>query len=220
MKTLRTGIFAAAMAGGLFAASTVSAATVTVSYQETSVFGTPNFSQVINIAAPEHTGFVNAGPFRLNAGNGFGNFVAFCIDLSKAIANGSTYTTASASAHGASVDDAIDRLFTSAYSGISSAVQGAAFQLALWEIITDTGSAYDLGSGDFIASSNMGVENQANAYLAALGGASTGGFRLTYLNSGDSQNLVTVSPVPLPAAAGMLALGLASFFGLRRRQKA
>ena len=61
---------------------------------------------------------------------------------------------------------------------------------------------------------------QANSYLSALSGASTGGYNISYLNSGTSQNLVTVSPVPLPAALGMLGLGIASLFGLRRRKKA
>lgn len=217
----RANVVAATFVGGLVFASSATAATISVNYQETSVFGTPNLSQAIRIAAPEHTGYVAAGPFRLTGGNGFGDFVAFCIDLAKNMGNGNTYETAGASAYGPSVDDAIDRLFTSAYAGVSTAIEGAAFQLALWEIITDTGSQYDLLSGNFVASSNYNVIQQAGSYLSGLTGAATGGYSLTFLNSGNSQNLVTVdlAPVPVPAAAGMLGLGIASFFGLRRRKR-
>ncbi|MGR3291807.1 MAG: VPLPA-CTERM sorting domain-containing protein, partial [Paracoccaceae bacterium] len=125
------------------------------------------------------------------------------------------------------IDDLIDRLFTSAYAGIDSAIEGAAFQIALWEIITDGGPSfiadggpfYSLTGDKFRASEDTGVIEQANSYLAALAGASTGGYKITYLNSSDSQDLVTVSAVPVPAALGMLGLGVASFFGLRRRKK-
>ncbi|MEE9387557.1 MAG: PEP-CTERM sorting domain-containing protein [Paracoccaceae bacterium] len=222
ISKLKTHILMATLAGGMFAATAATAATVTVSYQESSIFGTPDQSSLVLFATPTTLGLANAGPFRLNAGAGLGNFVAFCVDLSKSMASGHTYETSAASAHGAQVDNAIDRLFTSAYAGINSAVKGAAFQVALWEIITDTGNgAYSLASGNFRALSYQNVMQQANSYLAALSGAGTGGYDLTFLNSDTSQNLVTAtpSPVPVPAAAGMLGLGMLSFFGLRRRKK-
>ena len=219
IKTAKNSV--AAMALGLaFAATAASATTVNVTYQSGGVFGTPNLSQVAKINSPSHNGAVHAGPFRLAGSGGFGNFVGFCIDLAKNMSNGNAYTTATSSAHGSAVDANIDRLFTSSYASVNTAVEGAAFQLALWEIITDTGSSLGFSSGSFLASASGAVMTQANSYLSALSGASTGGYNISYLNSGTSQNLVTVSPVPLPAALGMLGLGIASLFGLRRRKKA
>lgn len=203
-----------------FAATSASASTVNVTYQGSNVFGTPNLSQSVNITSPGYTGNALAGPFHLTGDNGFGNFVGFCVDLFKYMSNGNSYTTSASSSYGAAVDNNIDRLFTSAYASVDTAVEGAAFQLALWEIITDTGSALNLATGNFLASAGSAVTAQANSYLAGLSGASTGGYNITYLNSGTSQNLVTVSPVPVPAALGMLGLGLASLFGLRRRKSA
>lgn len=204
-------------------ATAVAASSIVVDYQETSVFGTPNLSSSVTIASPFYNGNTAAGPFRLTGDNGFGDFDAFCIDLAHHMANGQTYTVSGASSYGAVVDNYIDRLFNSAYASLSTAVQGAAFQVALWEIITDTGatSGYDLGLGDFTATaSNAAVISQATSYLAGLTGASTGGYTLTFLASPNSQDLVTVSAVPVPAAFGMLGLGLAGLFGLRRRKKA
>ena len=203
-------------------ATVVSASTVEVGYQERSVFGTPNLSSAVTISSPFISGRVAAGPFRLTGSGGFGDFVAFCIDLGQYMARGKTYTVSGASTYGSEVDSNISRLFNSAYASLTTAVQGAAFQVALWEIITDTGSdsGLDLGMGAFTAGANASVINQAADYLEGLGGASTGGYKLTFLASGQSQDLVTVSPVPVPAAFGMLGLGIAGLFGLRRRKKA
>lgn len=218
----------AVIAVGAFASvasiSASSAATVTVDYQNSSnPFGSPALARYVRISSPQYTGGAGAGPFRLTGDGGFGDFVAFCVDLGKYLSSGNTYTTASSSAFGSAVDTNIDKLFTSAYSGISTRVEGAAFQVALWEIITDTGSGFDLSGGDFrvqMAGYSAAVINQATSYLSGLASAATGGYRLTFLNSGTSQNLVTVSAVPLPAAAGMLGFGVLTLVGLRRRKKA
>ena len=213
-------LLAAVSVAGIIAMSAASAATLNVTYQDSTVFGTPNLSKAVNITSPGYTGAVRVGQFRLSGDSGFGNFLAFCVDLAKFMSTGNSYTTSSGSAFGATVDGYIDRLFTSAYASVDTAVKGAAFQLALWEIISDTGSGYNLAGGSFKATAGSAVINQANSYLTGLAGASTGGYSITYLNSNTSQNLVTVSPVPLPAALGMLGVGIASLFGLRRRKKA
>lgn len=216
----KTNIAVGLAVAAVFAATAASAATVDVTYQESGVFGTPNLSQIVEISSPGHDGTVRAGPFRLMGDDGYGDFLAFCIDLNNYMSSGNTYKISSSSVYGAGVDDYIDRLFTSAYAGLDTAIEGAAFQVALWEIITDGGVAYDLAGGLFTASNNFDVIGQANTYLAGLASAATGGYKLGFLSSSVSQDLVTVSPVPLPAAAGMLGLGLAGLFGFGRRKKA
>jgi len=211
-------MLAACFVIGAVVATPVSAATLNVTYQQSNVFGSPDLSRVVDIQSAGYTGKAKAGPFRLTGSNGYGNFIAFCVDLSKQLKNGKNYTTSANSAFGAKVDRRIDKLFTSAYAGISTAVHGAAFQLALWEIISDTGRRNNLSRGRFKVKAGKAVISQANAYLKGLRSASTGGYAITYMTSGKSQNIVTVSPVPIPAAFGMLGLGVAALFGLRRRK--
>ncbi len=212
-------ILACGVATAMTGAAT--AATVTVNYQDSNnVFGAPNYSGLASISSPGYSGPALAGPFRLNAGGGIGDFIAFCVDLGKHMKNGQTYVTSSTSAFGGSVDSNVASLFNTAYAGVDTAVEGAAFQLALWEIITDSGSGFNLGSGAFsVISTSTAILSQASSYLTGLSGPATGNYALTFLNSSGSQNLVTVSPVPIPAAGGFLAVALGGLFGMRKLRR-
>ena len=121
-------LFAAASIAGAVLVSSASASTLNVTYQDSSVFGTPNLSQQVSIASPGYTGDAMVGPFRLTGDNGFGDFVAFCVDLTKFMTTGNSYTTAGASAFGATVDSYIDRLFTSSYAGSRRPCRGLHFR--------------------------------------------------------------------------------------------
>ena len=107
----------------------------------------------------------------------------------------------------------------------------AAFQLALWEIVNETSGSYDLENGSFKASNR--VNQQDTAFLAArataqtwlsLAGPTTGQYKISYLfdfngeATPNTQNLITMSPVPLPAAGLLMAsaLGLGGLFSRRR----
>jgi hypothetical protein len=101
--------------------------------------------------------------------------------------------------------------------------QAAGFQVALWDALYDTG--WDAGAGVFTVASGA-VRNQANTFLAAASTAFGGpkAYNLTFLESRatnpQSQNLVTATPVPLPAAAFLLAGALGGLAALRRRKTA
>lgn len=216
-------------AGLTVAATTVSAGTVTVDYQEKSVFGSPNLSSYVKITSDKYTGGARAGMFRLRA-DGFDDFDAFCVDLAQYIANGKAYETA-VNLFSADTMDTIDRLYTSAYALVDTAIEAAGFQIALWEIVEDTGSAYDLSTGAFAAQG--AAVSQAQTFLDALG-TETGKYTLSFLESGVSQDVVTgtlnpksplngggvvtVAPVPLPASGLLMLAGLAGAAGLRRRK--
>lgn len=206
----------------VFAGASANAATLTVSYQGSNEFGSPNLSRQATISSSTYglIDNVNSGMFRLTGSGGFGDFLAFCVDLATPIKNNQIYTTATTSGFGAAVDANIAKLFTSAYASVDTALEAAGFQLALWEIISDTGSGWNFMGGTFRAWNNAAAVTQAMTYLNGLVGASTNGYNVTYLISGRGQNLVTVSPVPLPASAAMLGLGLAGLIGLKRRRKA
>ena len=220
MKIKYTSLLTAAVIS--VSAAAVSASTIDVTYQESgNPFGTPSLQKTVRIASPDYNGRVRAGMFRLSGSNGFGDFNSFCIDLGHSLSSNDTYTASETSPFSAAVTDNIERLYNSAYASVSTARESAAFQLAIWEIITDTGNSLDLASGDFkVLGTGVKLLNMANGYLAGLAGASAGGYEFTYLQSRVGQDQLTVSPVPVPAGIGLLGLGLAGLFGLRRRKKA
>jgi hypothetical protein len=146
------------------------------------------------------------------------DFIAFCLDLGQTLASPATYMvkTLSETGFGAAVTNTIDRLFTAHYASLGTdATNNAAFQLALWEIIDETSGTYDVTTGSFSATSS--ATGLANTFLDTLGNA-TGGYTITFYESGTSQDLVGASPIPLPAGAPLLLTGIAGFAWMRRRK--
>ena len=139
----------------------------------------------------------------------------------------------------------IQSLFDTSYATVSAnlgdAKYSGGFQLALWEIVYEEGSVgYGMGTGDFrdyygASSTRTDAFDYANQILAGLAADDTSkdSFILSFLESETyqvqnkkgkwitkhtSQNLVTATPVPLPATGLLLLGGIAGFAGLRRRK--
>lgn len=110
-----------------------------------------------------------------------------------------------------------------------------AFQLAVWEIISETQKPFSLSDGNFhvvlppsIAQANIKVVNAqeiANKWLMQLG---SGSFRsdpksIEMLSADATQDLLTndlPAPVPLPGSLGFLAVGLAALAAKSRARRA
>jgi PEP-CTERM motif len=175
-------------------------------------------------------GLVNAGAFNFSVTNGAPSesFIAYCIELTQSVGNlVSNYETLTMSAYGWStaLQTNIAKLYETGYaSSLLDAANSAAFQLALWEVVYETGP-YDLSSGTFQATASTNVKNRSASYLAGINAAGVGARSFTVYSSETNQNYLRVvqreGSVPEPGTALLLAgLGLAAFAGRRRGSRA
>ena len=110
----------------------------------------------------------------------------------------------------------IDRLFNSAFARVTDGKTAAGFQIALWEIIAETGNTIDVTGGNHRVETSAAAIT-AQGFLNGLPGASMGRYRYAiYTNSG--QNQISAISVTLPASAFLLLGGLAGLAALRRKK--
>lgn len=109
----------------------------------------------------------------------------------------------------------------------------AAFQIALWELVQENSTAYNLSAGAInlgaVGSGSMfneDVRNVANGWLSQVTSANYGGgsTSLEYLDTTNGQDRIRVrvpgnggdDPVPLPATVWLLALGAVALAARKR----
>ena len=212
-----------------------SAATVSLKYNGPSA-GSDAKNVTITAAPVDYPGAgdwpktVGAFGFKMTDTSGqLGSFLAWCLDLEHFLATSGTHpysatSTPFSNSYGldgnqmARVQSVFDANFASLNTMVGN--QAAGFQLALWNALYDTDSV--ISDGAFRATASGAITTLANGYLSAA--ASFTGSRawnLTFLESATGrQNLVTVSPVPLPAAGWLLIAGIGGLAALRRRKTA
>lgn len=216
-------LMSAVLVSGLALASQSSAST-TLTYQGAAY---PNYQTVhtsydgsgsLPDFADKH---VSVGGFDMLNGNTNQSITTWCVDVFDWL-HSATYSNGDLT----SINnyDKLQQLANQRYASVTNAQTSAAFQLAVWEIVTEAGSTFDLNSGEFEAwGGNTTAIAMANDWLKLDKTTGNGNFKIDYyfygnMPNGVTQNLVSISPVPLPAAGLLMlsALGLGGFATRRR----
>lgn len=151
------------------------------------------------------------------------SFIAYCLEPNQGNGRAGVVRNYEASTFSGAKAPLVQGLFSTHYAGLSDYDSKAAFQMALWEIMRETGSPTDVTTGSFhmgASGTNAAtVASLANTYLshaAAYSGPAQ--YSLTYLSNASLQDLITATPVPEPMSGAMLASGLAVLGLLARRR--
>lgn len=214
------------LAAGTLACAATAATSSTVNLSYDGLTHGPAQNNVNIAATPQGTtGNKVAGGFNMSDnGNVLDDFVAFCLDIANYLRDDTDYkVTDTPFSNYAIPVSRVQTLFDANFASVdvTDESQSAGFQLALWESIYDDDA--NLATGAFQGSGLTGsITATAQSYLDAAATYAGGtAFKLTFFDSQNqprSQNLVTATPVPLPAGAVLLvsALGL---MGVMRRRK-
>jgi hypothetical protein len=161
-------------------------------------------------------------------------FTAWCIDVMTDILPTGSYTEQSDRPGFLTEEQEglINRLFTGFIRETNSDNGAAAFQLAMWEIIEEDQNSFSLtdpgqnGDDSFYVKQGSNLNSAvstANDWLGRLDDI-VPNYQLTYFiahtdGSGAplSQNLITATPIPLPAGIWLLGAGIGGLALARRR---
>ena len=186
-------------------------------------FGTPNWSQNVNISGTVNRTGLPAGAFRVTDTFDSTNYLAFCFELTQFITLPALYNV-NQTGPNPTATGLLDKLFTNSVNLVTNALTAASFQVAIWEIVTDSTNV-NLASGNFVlttATSNDAVRDQAQMFLDDLGGTG-GGFDISYFRNSSFQDLIlwddelSNNEASAPATSILIALSLGGLVLVRRK---
>lgn len=164
---------------------------------------------------------------------GGASFQAFCIEIPQDPSAPSlgfqTYTVSQFSGQTAQL---MQGLFSSSYGGVDTALERAAFQVAVWELTHETSNTFDASyeagsfyfknfSADASDAELLAFEALTNSYLsAATSYQGPALYEVQRLQNAAYQDLVTAAPVPEPATYGLMLAGLGLIGFVKRRRQA
>ncbi|GEM_PF-731113 len=158
------------------------------------------------------------------------SFKTYCLDLHEEFYFNQSYSDY----HLTTLDPGralnMGRLITKYRADVDTALESAAFQVALWEILYETDPTYKLTSGAFTETKlDNGVRTLAQGWLSNLGTVSNVYvFKLESLGHYDNrhhwvaghQDFLVTTPVPEPSTYALMSAGLLGIgFVVRRRSR-
>ncbi|CAM4055507.1 PEP-CTERM sorting domain-containing protein [Roseateles saccharophilus] len=218
------GLFAA----GILAAQAAGAATtVNIKWQGLDTSGTKlsTMDTTVSSTTPITSNYATSALNYTNLDTG-SSFVAYCVEPLQGNGRAGIARAYSVESFGGVQAQQLQGLFSTAYAGLSTYNDKAAFQLAVWEMVLETGSTLDVNSGSFHISSTDAVSTQvaseANSFLAqALAYTGPARYTLTKLTNPQLQDLITATPlsaVPEPESYALFLGGLGIVGLLVRRR--
>jgi hypothetical protein len=200
------------------------------------------------------TGTIKSAPFNGNAHIGQFQFtgamvgsgttfdaLTYCIDLTKFVSLGnvnySDYTIVPISAVGtisAAKAGALNALLTNSLSLLANATGqtainiSAARQMAVWEIlyetganwsVTDAASAFSIGGSGAPLTAAQALANTYLSNVASSNWTASGNYQLRALNSPTRQSQVFLAAVPEPATWAMMIVGFGAIGATLRRRR-
>lgn len=230
-------VLAGSAAVALMAAG-ASAGTVDLTYKGPST-AEPKTVEITNAPVTPTARHVYAFGFNMEAATDpLTEFLAWCLDIESYLGarnQAKPYTITDgpfSNSYGLDSDQRarVQAVFDANFATLdaSDGYEAAGFQLALWDALYDDDWA--AGAGAFAATADSGgsILGLANGYLgnAANYMANNGPrlFNMTFWESAPGvngikhQNLVSVAPVPLPAAGWLMIVGLGGLAAQRRRK--
>ncbi len=209
--------------------------------------GAGNVSLTLTNGVNYHTGTTGvsftegggAGGFRtLNATTGGPTFESWCVDIFHDFSFGNPGSTvdvkmSAASIFGTNKADDLGRLFTRHHTVIdghtSTSDESAAFQLAVWEIVNETGSSYSLLNGAFTASGtgagtaqtwllDLNTNHAASMYRADIWSVVNNTSQANGKPTWGAQDVAVFAPIPEPDTYVMMLAGLGLIGFITRRR--
>lgn len=206
-------LFATALFAAYFA-STMQAGTIALTGFDPTRSGTATYRTANTPGGSSFTTYTETVGAMLVNYNGIGVSPVFCVDWYTSIGF-STYASTPGIAQSAR-EGRVAWLYVNLIATVTTAVQGEAFQLAIWDIIHDGGDGLSRGSIRSSTSTTTAVRSAWASYLDASLGQSllTGNYFYRNVSLADGsprQNLIGqawVTEVPEPATYALMAVGL------------
>lgn len=199
-------------------ASTLPAATINVLNVDSARF------QSVNLNVNGSNGSHSAGVIRISY-DGSPAFDVFCADLFTSISYG-VYDSYTIAPRPARYEDRAAWLYQNLYNPttINTTALGAAFQVAIWDIVHDGGDGPNAGAIRSNANTGSTIINAWQSYLTASAGHSSSSVNI-YINSRSNQPAQTLMggmrnvDNPEPGTLVMMSAGLALIAFRFRRKK-